>query len=358
METIELLAATLGIAALSGISLYLTVFITGLALSQGWISLSPGLSALEVLNNPIIIVVAGIFYFFEFFADKVPWVDSLWDVLHSAIRPLGAVVISLAALGELHPVAQILAVLACGGVATATHLTKATSRLVTNIVPEPISKIAVSAGEDVLVVGGTFLALTHPLILFVILVVGLVLLIWIAPKLVRHALANFNFTIAKLSARDGLQPVPLDRHHSSSLWQRVSATYGPETKIEWSLRAYTGKIPGIAPNHKGHVVGLLTPEPLLCLIPLSARVYPQSLPMEGLESKIERAFLFDELHLFSRKDQRAWVVRFRKSDYGKLLSLHGLLQNESDNTATQASDGSKNIEPTEKDIKSENRQHV
>jgi hypothetical protein len=326
MDVIELLAATLGLSALSGISLYLTVFVTGLALSQGWIVLSPSLQALEVLNHPAIIVVAGVLYFIEFFADKVPWVDSLWDVLHSAIRPLGAVVVSLAALGELHPVAQVLAVLVCGGMATVTHVTKATSRLVTNIVPEPISKIAVSAGEDVLVIGGTVLALTHPLVLLVLLVVGAVLLVWLAPKLIRHAWANFNFTLAKLSARDVSETKALEAHHPSDVWERTVAAWGPEVKLDWSVRAYTGKVNGLGANHRVYIVGLSTPQHALALIPRRKKAAIQKMSLDGLESKIERAFLFDELHLFSKNDQRAWVLRFLKSDYAKLLGVEAYLK--------------------------------
>jgi hypothetical protein len=230
----------------------------------------------------------------------------------------------------LHPVAQVLAVLVCGGVATVTHVTKATTRLVTNIVPEPISKVALSAGEDVLVVGGTVLALTHPLILFGVLVVGAGVLVFLAPRLIRHSVANFSFTMAKLSAREVNAPVALDRNHSSEVWQRAMAAWGPEAKVDWSLRAYTGKMRGVGANHRVYVVGVSEPERALGLILRGAKAGVEKMPLDGLESKVERAFLFDELHLFSRNDQRAWVLRFRKTDYGKLLGVEDYLKAKAD----------------------------
>ncbi|MCS7064432.1 MAG: DUF4126 domain-containing protein [Methylacidiphilales bacterium] len=325
MESLELLAATLGLSALSGISLYLTVFLTGLLLSQGWITLSPGLEALEVLSNPLIITVAGVLYFIEFFADKVPWVDSLWDVLHSAIRPLGAVIISLAALGDLHPVAQILAVLICGGVATVTHLTKATGRLLTNIVPEPVSKIAVSVGEDVMVAGGTILALTHPLLLFLILILVMTGIVWFAPRLIRMGRAYLTFVFNKLSARDDLQPKPLDKNYPPAVWERIVQEFGPGAEIDWALRVFTGKGTVCGANHPGYIVGLRSPEFLFLWVPAQAKSKISAIPLEGLEFRVQRAFLFDEIQVLSRAEGSASVYRVRKGDYPQLVMLEKIL---------------------------------
>jgi hypothetical protein len=87
VEQLNLLGVALGFAALAGINLYLTVFITGLAVNQHWITLSPQYQSLEVLGHPAVVGVAGVLYFLEFFADKIPWVDSAWDAVHTVIRP-------------------------------------------------------------------------------------------------------------------------------------------------------------------------------------------------------------------------------------------------------------------------------
>jgi len=100
MNRLDLLAAALGLAALAGINLYLTVFATGIAIHFHWITLSPAYQSLEVLGNPWIITVAGILYFLEFFADKIPWVDSIWDAVHTVIRPIGGAFLAIQVLGH------------------------------------------------------------------------------------------------------------------------------------------------------------------------------------------------------------------------------------------------------------------
>ena len=99
METLQLLGTALGLGALSGINLYLTVFATGLAIQQHWIVLAPQYSKLAVLGDPAVVLIAGVLYFLEFFADKIPWVDSLWDVLHTVIRPVGGALLASRVLG-------------------------------------------------------------------------------------------------------------------------------------------------------------------------------------------------------------------------------------------------------------------
>ena len=101
MEALRTLGIALGLASLAGINLYLTVFVTGLAVQQHWIILGPEYQALSVLAHPAVIVISGIMFVLQFFADKVPWVDSLWDAVHTVIRPIGGALLAIQVLGKL-----------------------------------------------------------------------------------------------------------------------------------------------------------------------------------------------------------------------------------------------------------------
>src|SRR5262252_1929795 len=137
MDQLNLLAAALGLAALAGINLYLTVFATGLAIHFHWITLSPAYQSLDILGNPWIIAVAGILYFLEFFADKIPWVDSIWDAVHTVIRPIGGAFLGIQVLGHPDPVFAVIVGLLAGGTTLVAHTAKATTRLTANTSPEP-----------------------------------------------------------------------------------------------------------------------------------------------------------------------------------------------------------------------------
>ena len=156
---LNLLGVALGLACLAGINLYLTVFVVGLAINQHWIVLSPAYQSLEVLGNPVIVSVAGILYFLEFFADKVPWVDSAWDAVHTIIRPIGGALLAIQVLGHSTPGFDVIVALLAGTTSLMSHTAKATSRLIANTSPEPFSNIGLSLVEDAAVVGG--LALIH-----------------------------------------------------------------------------------------------------------------------------------------------------------------------------------------------------
>ncbi|HJT44701.1 MAG TPA: DUF4126 domain-containing protein, partial [Chthoniobacterales bacterium] len=129
MEQLNLLAVALGLAALAGINLYLTVFATGLAIHFHWITLSAQYQSLEVLGSPWIITVAGILYSLEFFADKIPWVDSIWDAVHTVIRPIGGAFLAIQVLGHPDPVFAVIVGLLAGGTSLASHTAKAATRL-------------------------------------------------------------------------------------------------------------------------------------------------------------------------------------------------------------------------------------
>lgn len=195
MEALQILTLALGAAWASGINLYATVLLVGGLGLFGVVDLPPGL---EILENPLVLVAAAILYCIEFFADKIPVVDSLWDVLHTFIRiPAGAFLaasavdgFNLTGMGE--EVEFITALVAGGALTAGSHATKTASRAAINVSPEPFTNIFASLAEDVLVFTGLSLALFKPVVFLVLAAIGLALMIWLAPKLWRGIASFFN----------------------------------------------------------------------------------------------------------------------------------------------------------------------
>jgi hypothetical protein len=171
MTLLETLGAALGLSTLAGINLYLTVLVAGLAVRFHWIELSTEYGDLAVLGNPWILGIAGTLFAIQFFADKVPWVDSAWDALHTVIRPAGAILIALAVLGNMEPSVQVGAALLAGTASLSTHSVKAGIRAFLNLLPEPVSNSVASVTEDGVVLGGLgLIGLAPGLALFVFIV--------------------------------------------------------------------------------------------------------------------------------------------------------------------------------------------
>ena len=191
MDALTTLESLVGLAFLSGIRLYSTVFAVGLGIRTGFLDVPDRLSQLEVLASTPILFIAGTVYLIEFLADKIPWVDSAWDLVHTVIRPLGAAILGVTAVGAVDPVVQIGAFLLCGTIALSSHSAKAGTRLAANHSPEPISNIGLSLGEDALVFTGTWLVFNHPLVAAIIVLVLVLLILWLIPKLFRLFRRNF-----------------------------------------------------------------------------------------------------------------------------------------------------------------------
>jgi hypothetical protein len=197
MEAINLLGSTMGLGLVSGLNLYATVLTVGLGIRLGVITLNPELSGLAVLASPYVLIAAGVIYLVEFFADKIPWVDSIWDGVHTLIRPLGAALIGATAIGTVEPQTAVIAAL-CAGVSLSGHSVKAGTRLLANHSPEPFSNIGLSLVEDVLVVTGSWLALSHPAIMVTIVAIFLIAFAWFAPKAFRLVRVEYLATLALL----------------------------------------------------------------------------------------------------------------------------------------------------------------
>jgi uncharacterized protein DUF4126 len=181
MDLIEL-GRTLGFSFAAGVNLYATVAILGLASRYGWVSLPP---QFQTFNNDLVIGAAIAMYLIEFFADKIPYVDTLWDIVHTAIRPIGGALIAVTTLGDASPTVEALVALLGGTVAAGSHLTKTSTRAAANTSPEPFSNWVLSVAEDLFVVGLGYLALIHPIAALVLAVALLALIVLFAAVIIR-----------------------------------------------------------------------------------------------------------------------------------------------------------------------------
>ena len=188
MGLAEILGVAGTISLLSGWRLYLTILATGVAMHFGWLPLPEHLQALQILATPWVMGVAAIGTIAEFLADKIAWVDSIWDSVHSIVRPLGGALLALALVDSADPAWQVIAFILGGGGALISHSAKATTRAVVNISPEPYSNAAVSTGEDVATTGLLALVIAFPAVAIVIallLLIAAVLVIIALRKLLR-----------------------------------------------------------------------------------------------------------------------------------------------------------------------------
>ncbi len=178
----SILALSMGVAWASGINLYAAVFMLGLMNNLGHIILPPDLL---ILSDPLVLMAAGFMYCVEFFADKIPGVDTGWDSLHTFIRIPAGALLAAGAVGEIGPAAELAAALVGGSIAAGSHAFKAGSRVLINTSPEPVTNWTASVTEDLAVIGGLWAALNHPLWFLAGLVLFLLLLFWLLPKLWR-----------------------------------------------------------------------------------------------------------------------------------------------------------------------------
>ena len=179
MSAVELIALASTVSLLAGWRLYLVTFAVGLAMKFGWVALPDQLRALDVLANNWIVGIAGIGALAEFFADKIPWIDSAWDAVHSVIRPIGGALLSMAIIDGGDPAWQVGSLLLGGGAALVAHAGKAGARTLINASPEPFSNVIVSTGEDVATGGLLALAIAYPIAAAAIALALVALSLWL-----------------------------------------------------------------------------------------------------------------------------------------------------------------------------------
>ena len=205
MENYEALLATvalmMGVSWASGINLYAVLLVLGWGGSTGHIALPAELS---VLQDPLVIGAAGIMYFIEFFIDKIPGMDSMWDSIHTFIRIPAGAMLAAGAVGDVTPALEIAAGILGGGIAATSHATKAGTRLLINTSPEPFTNWSASLMGDFLVLSGLWTALKYPEIFLILLVIFLSVAIWLLPKLWRF----IKIMLSKIGKFLGLVGVP------------------------------------------------------------------------------------------------------------------------------------------------------
>jgi hypothetical protein len=199
MGVIELIGLAGSVSLLSGWRIYLCTFAVGLAMRTGWIALPEHLHGLAVLANPWILGISAIGLVAEFFADKIMWLDSIWDAVHTLVRPVGGALLAMAVIDAQNPAWQVASLLLGGSAALLTHSAKAGTRAVVNASPEPVSNIVVSTGEDVATGGLLLLAIANPIAAVAIAVLITGAAIW--------AVFALRRVLRRIAGRAGPNPV-------------------------------------------------------------------------------------------------------------------------------------------------------
>ncbi|OYY49035.1 MAG: hypothetical protein B7X95_07380 [Methylophilaceae bacterium 17-44-8] len=182
MDAISSFALASGLSWASGFRMYATVFAVGLLSRYEYLQLP---QSLDILRHPVVIAVAGILMLVEFFADKIPYVDSVWDSIQTFIRIPAGAFLAMGAINTSDPLVATIAALLGGSLTGITHATKAGSRALINTSPEPMSNVTTSLGEDGLWLSGGWLALAHPMVFVGALLLLVLMMLWMLPKLWR-----------------------------------------------------------------------------------------------------------------------------------------------------------------------------
>lgn len=327
MEVLQKLGVALGFATLAGLNLYLTVFATSMAIYNGWITLSPEYADLQVLGHPAIMVVAGVMYALEFFADKVPWVDSLWDLVHTFVRPIGGAFLALKTLGNPDPTFDVLVALLAGGVTLTVHGAKAGTRLVANASPEPFSNIALSVAEDVGVVGGLgvidYSYHRSPWLALIVFGVILLGLLYVTPKIFRFLRIKLWLFWKKLASPAGESDIAWKRElpaEPDMLFHRLSP--GTQT-VAWAVPCLTGSSKGGLPaNYDGWLVGTQeSPDQLHFVGKRGWHSLTRTLPLDGCKVSHEGRFLSEDLVVYHPQRGTKQTFVFDRSHAGLVERL-------------------------------------
>jgi len=298
VEKLDLLAVALGLACLAGVNLYLTVFVTGLAIHFHWITLAPQYQSLEVLGNPWIITVAGVLYFLQFFADKIPWLDSAWDAVHTFIRPIGGALLAIQVLGHPSPAFTVIVALLAGSTSLLVHTAKAATRLTANTSPEPFSNIGLSLGEDAAVLGGLALVHFNPLLALLIFLLGIGAFLYFAPKILRAAKAKIWLAWRKLNGPADLNNFPLKL--SERLPRRLASVFSRENllseTIVWAAPCISGRGQRIPANLFGALVATNEePHKISFVARKNGQPFARAIDLEGSVVTHESKFLSENL---------------------------------------------------------------
>jgi hypothetical protein len=253
VEIIAQLGSLLGLSFVSGINLYATVAVVGICSKYHLVAGLP--PELHVLGHPGVIFVALFLYLVEFLMDKIPGLDTLWDSIHTFIRPLGGALLALLQVGEASPALEVIVFLLGASLASAAHVSKAATRLLVNLSPEPFSNIAISLGEDVAVVSLSYLSLAHPRLslLMTLALLGLVALAMpLLLRAVRMLWGTLLFKVKRLIRGDAVLESSLELPPGAEeAFQRNKET---DESCLWIGRGYAARAPGVPRFARVHLV--------------------------------------------------------------------------------------------------------
>ena len=328
MNTLETLGLALGFATLAGLNLYLTVFATGLAINQHWIDISQTHPDLAILGHPAIIAVSGVLYLLQFFADKVPWVDSLWDAVHTVIRPVGGAFLAVRVLGTPDPTFDVIVALLGGSVSLMAHSVKAGTRLVVNHSPEPFSNIALSLGEDAAVIGGLVLMKSDPLLALIVFSVVLLAIAYLGPKLWRAVKVNAFLIWRKISSPAADQAeTELTANLPADLDLALhKANLGAE-KLAWAVPCISAAAKGIPGNVFGYLIATdAQPATVAFLAKRRWRTIAVRLDLVSYKVAHEAKLLSENIVLYSLEKKPKFVFLFDRSQRALVKEITGRLQ--------------------------------
>ena len=316
MDLLEQLGVALGLASLAGVNLYLTVLLTGVLVRFDWLHLADKYQHLEVFGHPVVLTVAGVLFVMEFFADKIPWVDSLWDSVHTVIRPVGGTLLALQALGSMDPWMQVAAGLVAGSAALTTHSAKASTRLLINHSPEPFSNIAMSLTEDIAVVAGSLLVLLKPVIALGVFAAIIVIIWMIFPRIFRVIRTSLWLIWNKLrmpGRRESLTtPVQLTKELNGDLLALLAAQASTsDHEIVWTAPCITGKGKGMKElkgNFKAVIVAKNESKTMLLAVMGGLRDRLFDVPLADSRVEVDSRFLSENLVIESAG--KTIVLRF------------------------------------------------
>lgn len=345
MQILQQLGVALGFATLAGVNLYLTVFVTSLALYNGWVVIDPSspYHNLLVLGHPAVVVISGVMYALEFLADKVPWIDSAWDAVHTLIRPIGGAMLAVETLGQTDPVVDVIAALLAGGVALTTHGAKAGTRLIVNASPEPFSNMALSVAEDVGVLGGMGVLFysyhTHPWLALIVFTSVLGTLIYLAPKIFRFLRIRVWLLWKKLSSpaagsSDTVPATGLPADYEL-LFSRISQQTG-ET-VAWAVPCLTGssKGKGLPADYTGWLVASHEAADRVHFVGRRGwRKLARTLDLTGGKISHEARFLSEDLVVCHPAEQRKQAFVFDRSQSALVKIVADRLRERPEGTET------------------------
>lgn len=192
MSATDLVGLAAGVGFLAGIRLYATIFVLGMLIRFGLLSLSDQFQHLLVLGSLPVLIASASMATAEFVSDKVPWFDSIWDSVHTFVRPIGAAILAWTAISDINPALKIILVLITGGVALTSHAAKAATRAAANTSPEPVSNIVLSIAEDLFIPLGLWFTVHFPVVVLTLVVIFLIVFFWLIRRVVRFFRSRFR----------------------------------------------------------------------------------------------------------------------------------------------------------------------